>query len=337
MTTPEQTPPVVVSVLVTVHNEEASLPPLHDELISVLEAHGESFEILFVDDGSTDGSWEAIRALHQTDSRIRGIRFIRRFGEQMAWTAGLRHMRGQAVVIMSADGEASAENIPSALAKLREGCDIVFGERPHKHEPWWIRVGATFAQPLVRYMTGFKIPDCVSGFFVLNEQFVRTVNHYNENARYMKGLFTWLAYGRYGLIPITGRQSPRHLEKYGFWTRVRHVIQLISAFSIRPLHIAFFVGCAVVALSLIPGVLSGVRLAAEGWPAAENLFYLFVILFIAGVQLGALGVLGEYVGRIYLEVRKHPPYVVAEVLGELDHESAGSSPDSADESQAAAP
>lgn len=305
---------VAVSVLIPVYNEEESLHELRDELIPVLESLGEPFEVLFVDDGSTDRSPAILREFHENDPRLRVIRFARNFGQQMANTAGLRFARGRAVIIMDADLQTPAHYIPAFLSKLREGYDIVYGKRRKIRAPLYRRIGTVVANYLICKMTGFEIPDSASGFLALDEKLVRNVNRYNERSRYLSGLFAWLAYGRYAVIPVDRRTRAHGESRYRIWQLMRIVLNLLTTFSNRPLQLASCAGMGVSVLTGLVGVRWLYLLVREGWRAAEPALFVALLLGVAAMQLLALGVLGEYVGRIYGEVREQPPYVIAEVL-----------------------
>ncbi|MFP4191703.1 MAG: glycosyltransferase family 2 protein [Candidatus Hydrogenedentota bacterium] len=307
-----QTP--ALSVVVPVYNEEQCLPPLREELVPVLERLETPFEIIFVDDGSTDGSWPVIRRFCEEDSRMCAIRFIRNFGQQMALTAGLRFAKGQEVVLIDADMEVPPENIPPALDKLREGYDIVFGMRSRRGSPWHMRVLARLARWFTRHLTGFQFPDSNSGFLALRASLVQTVSYYNEFTGYLKGLFTWLAFGRYACLPVTGRPRLYGRNKFDIRARLKHLVTFITGFSAKPLYLSLVGGAVVGGVSLGLIVLAGILWAQGGWVAGEQVFYLALLTGVGSLQLFALGILGEYVGRIYLEVRKHPPYVIAEIL-----------------------
>ncbi len=309
-----QTQTPALSVVIPVHNEEQCLPPLREELIPVLEGLDTPFEVIFVDDGSTDGSWPIIRRFCDEDKRMRAIRFIRNFGQQMALTAGLRHAKGREVILMDADMEVPPENIPPALDKLREGPDIVFGMRPRSGDPLYMRVLARLARWFTHHLTGFQFPDSNSGFFALRANLVQTVGYYNEFTGYLKGLFTWLAFGRYACLPVTARRRQYGRNKFDFRARFKHLVTFITGFSAKPLYLSLAAGAVVGGVSLGLLALAVILWAQGGWMAGEQVFYLALLTGVGSLQLFALGILGEYVARIYLEVRKHPPYVIAEIL-----------------------
>ncbi len=309
-----QTQTPALSVVIPVYNEEQCLSPLREELLPVLERQETPFEIIFVDDGSTDGSWSVIRRFCEEDERMCAIRFIRNFGQQMALTAGLRHAKGKEVILMDADLEVPPENIPPALDKLREGYDIVFGMRPREGRSWRMRVLARLARRITHQLTGFQLPDSNSGFVALRASLVQTVSHYNELTGYLKGLFAWLAFGRHACLPVTARRRVHGRNKFDIRARFKHLVLFITGFSAKPLYLSLIAAAIAGGVSLGLLAVAVILWAQGGWMAGEQVFYLALLTGVGSLQLFALGILGEYVGRIYLEVRKHPPYVIAEIL-----------------------
>ncbi len=304
-----------VSVIIPVCNEATRLEPLREALAPVLESLGETFEVIFVDDGSTDATWETLRRFHEEDPRMQAIRFARSFGQQHAYTAGLRRASGHVVVITDASLEVHPSNISAAIDKLREGYDVVFGQRDRPRDSLFLRLASGAARMLVKRLTGFAPPDRTANLLVLNERLVRTANHYNEHARDLKGLFTWLAHGRHASVPVVCEDGPHGLDRYSVRKRVHNVLQFVVAFSVRPLYLSFAAAAVVFGAALLLAVAAAVLFARDGWAGAELLVYGAVLSFVGALQLAAIGVLGEYIGRIYGEVRKHPPYVIADVLG----------------------
>lgn len=311
----ETTISVDVSVLIPVYNEAASLFELRDELWPVLESLGETFEVIFVDDGSTDDSPNILRRFADEDPRVRVIRFARNFGQQMATTAGLRYTQGRAVIMLDADLQTPAVHIPELLAKLREGYDIVYGKRQRIRGPLYRRIGSRAASFLINKTTGFKIPDSASGFLALDERLVQNVNRYNDRSRYLSGLFAWLSYGRYAWIPVTRRPRSHGQSNYGMFQLVRMVLNLITTWSTRPLQLVTWAAFAFTGIAFLLGARWLWRLFRNGWVAAEPALLVFVFMSLGCTILYGMGVLGEYVGRIYGEVREHPPYVIADIYG----------------------
>jgi glycosyltransferase involved in cell wall biosynthesis len=303
-----------VSVLIPVYNEEKSLPELREELWPVLESLGQSFEVVFVDDGSTDQSPHILRRFAEEDPRVRVIRFARNFGQQMANTAGLRHTRGRAVIIMDADLQTPARHIPELLAKLREGYDIVYGKRQAIRGPLYRRIGTRIANFLICKITGFEIPDSASGFLALDDRLVQRVNRYDDRSRYLSGLFAWLSYGRSAWVPVTRRERLHGKSHYKVLQLVRIVLNLITTWSSRPLQFVTWTGFGFAGVAALLFLRWLYGLFTAGWTAAEPVLFVTILVTLGCALLFGMGILGEYVGRIYSEVRQHPPYVIADII-----------------------
>lgn len=302
-----------VSVVIPVFNEEGNLGALRAELLPVLESLNESFEVVFIDDGSTDRSPEMLRQFSRDDSRIRVVEFVRNYGQQMAVTAGMRHARGRAVVIMDADLQSPPHHLPELLAKLREGHDIVYGERERISKAWYRRIGTAAANWAIRKMTGFPIPDSVSGFLALDRRLVDAVNQYDEHARYTSVLLAWLSYGRFASVPISRRPRARGESHYSFRQLTGLFLNLVTSFSMFPLRLGFVSAAIVAVMGGAVGTWWAFMFAAEGWRPSQLPFYAALLLFVGALQLAMMGIMGEYIGRIYREARRQPLYIVSAV------------------------
>jgi glycosyltransferase involved in cell wall biosynthesis len=313
-----RTPPpeeAMVSVVVPVFNEEECLPELYERLREVLRTFAPESEMLFVDDGSTDRSFAVLSAFHEADGQVRVIRFVRNFGQQMAVSAGLRNARGKIVAILDADLQTPPEELPKLVAKLREGYDIVYGVRERRHDPLWRRLGSWAMSNLLYRVIGIQIPDAASNCVALDRRLVDNLNLYNERSRYFSGLFAWLSYGRHGGVPVRHQDRAAGQSKYRLTQLVTLTLNFVCNFSTIPLRLPLYLG---VLLCLV-GVVGAVVVAAELlagylWLPPEATAIISALAFLTGLQLFAVGLLGQYVGRIYTEVRQQPPYVVWEVL-----------------------
>jgi undecaprenyl-phosphate 4-deoxy-4-formamido-L-arabinose transferase len=303
-----------LSVLIPVYNEEESLDELRAELFPILQDLGRTFEVVFVDDGSRDKSPEILRRFFEEDERIRVIRFVRNFGQQMATTAGLRHCHGRAVIIMDADLQSPPHHIPELLAKLDEGFDIVYGVREESTGPLYRRMGTVVANYLIGRLTGVYYPDVASGFLALKDDLVRSVNHFNQKSRYLSTLFAWLSYGRSASVAVSRRKRKYGHSHYRFWQLVRITVNLITNWSTRPLHFALWAGFAVTAAAGIVFLRWAYLLWSEGWRAGELTLYTLALMVVAATNLYALAIMSAYISRIYGEVRENPPYVIGDIL-----------------------
>jgi dolichol-phosphate mannosyltransferase len=304
-----------LSVVVPVFNEEENIPELYRRLRAVLPQVVQEWEILFVDDGSRDRSWELIRTLAAQDPRVRGLRFSRNFGHQMAFAAGLDHARGQAVVIMDADLQDPPELIPELVAKHREGYEVVYAVRVARHgETAFKKLTAKLFYRLLARITAVQIPLDTGDFRLMGPRAVEAFRRLPERHRFTRGLVAWLGFPQTG-VPY--ERAPRHAgtTKYPLRKMLRFALDAITSFSHLPLQLATWLGFVVSAFAFFYIlVVLALKVAGISWPGYTSL--MAAILFLGGVQLLMVGLLGEYVGRIYDEVKHRPLYLVAEKVGE---------------------
>lgn len=304
-----------ISVVVPVFNEEGNIANLYGRLKTTLEPLDCTFELLFVDDGSRDASYERLAALYRDDERVRVIRFVRNFGQQMAVAAGFQHARGRAIVLIDADLQTAPEDIPLLLAKLAEGYDIVYGVRERRKDPLVRRAGSWCMSHLLYRVTGIDIPDSASGFIALDRRFVENINLFNERSKYLSGLFAWLSYGRWAAVPVKHESRKRGQSNYNFAKLVALGLNFVCSFSSLPLQFATFAGAFLGTLGILGMLASVFAVMIWGLDTISALCLLAAAMtLMAAVQLASIGILGEYVGRIFTEVRERPPYVIAETL-----------------------
>lgn len=305
---------VELSVVVPVFNEEENIPELHGRLTAVLNEVAASWEVLFVDDGSRDGSWALITQLAQKDPHVRGLRFSRNFGHQMAFAAGLDHARGRAVVIMDADLQDPPELIPELVAKHRQGFEVVYAVRTARHgETAFKRLTAKLFYRLLARLTAINIPLDTGDFRLMGPRAVEAFRRLPERHRFTRGLVAWLGFSQTG-VPY--ERAPRFAGKTNYPLRkmLRFAADAITSFSHVPLQLATWLGFLVSAFAfLYILVVVALKLAGVSWPGYTSL--MAAILFLGGAQLVMVGLLGEYVGRIYDEVKRRPLYLVAEEVG----------------------
>lgn len=304
-----------LSVVIPVFNEESNLPPLYDRLKAALDAYGTPHELLFIDDGSIDNSFRVLKELHERDSRVRVVRFARNFGQQMAVAAGLRYARGDVIVLIDADLQTMPEEIPILVDKLAEGYDIVYGIRQRRKDPLLRRIGSWCMSHLLYRITGIDIPDSASGFIALNRDFVNSINLFNEKSKYFSGLFAWLSYGRWAAAPISHAPRRAGMSKYSVPQLIGLTLNFVCSFTTLPLRLASYLGLALAFVSSI--ALAGygaLRLAGVAGSLSSAGAILAVVVLLSGVQLICIGILGEYLARVYAEVKEQPSYVVREVL-----------------------
>ncbi len=305
-----QTP--TFSIIAPIFNEIENLPNLYRRVREVMDSTGEAWELILIDDGSRDGSTDAIRNLAAQDERIRPVIFARNFGHQIAVTAGLDYSRGQAVVIIDADLQDPPEVILDLIAKWREGYEVVYAVRAEREgESWFKLFTASLFYRVIYRITDVKIPLDTGDFRLMDRKVVKVMNSMREHHRFLRGMSAWVGFKQVG---VNYRRAARTAgeTKYPFKKMLRLALTAITGFSYVPLQLATILGFVAAGLSLL--VIPAVIIARA---AGSQAFYgqastLLAVLFLGGVQLISLGILGEYIGRIYDEVKGRPLYVVAQ-------------------------
>jgi polyisoprenyl-phosphate glycosyltransferase len=305
---------VELSVVLPVLNEEGNIAELHRRLMAVLPGVVESFEIIFVDDGSTDRTWPIVAELARGDARVKGLSFSRNFGHQMAFAAGLDHAAGDAVVIMDADGQDPPELLPELIARWREGYEVVYAVRASRAGETVLKkaTAAAFYRTL-RRITQIDIPVDTGDFRLMGRRAVDAFRRMPEQHRFTRGMVSWMGFRQIG---VRFERPPRRSGETKY--NVRRIMRLASdgliSFSHLPLQLATWVGALVVTLAVAGAlVAAGLGIAGVWW---RNWVPLFAgLFFLGGVQLLTVGVLGSYLGRVYDEVKRRPLYLVQETIG----------------------
>lgn len=307
------------SVVAPVYNEEQLIAEFCRRVIAALEPLGEPFELVLVNDGCRDRSPEIMRELHERDPRIKVINFSRNFGHQIAITAGTDYAAGKAVIVIDSDLQDPPEVIPELIARWREGYQVVYGVREEREgETWFKKTTAALFYRLIVRITNVKIPVDTGDFRLMDRKVVDTLKRMREHHRFMRGLSAWVGFRQTG-VPYRRHARTAGTTKYPLRKMLRFALDGITSFSYLPLQLATYLGFIVAAISMLfLLVVFVMRLANPA--AAEPAFYgqastLASVLFLGAVQLISLGIIGEYVGRIYDEVKGRPLYIVAETLG----------------------
>lgn len=304
-----------ISLVIPVYNEEESLPELYRRLCSVVDHLDMPAEIVFVDDGSRDRSAAIIRGLNVSDPRVRLVQLSRNFGHQVAVTAGLDFARGAATVVLDADLQDPPELIPEMIAKWRSGCQIVYGVRSTRnHEPK-LMTGARKAYYRFLSRVGeLNIPVDAGDFRLIDRRALHAVRGLREYNRYIRGLCSWVGFTQ---GEVAYDRPGRHAgeSKYNLGRLFKLALNGITSFSRWPLHMLLYVGLSMAAFSFVCGVGALViKLikpeVIEGWTSM-----MIFVSFFCGVQLFAMGVMADYIGRIYDEVKNRPIYVVDQLIG----------------------
>jgi len=302
---------VTFSIIAPVFNEADSVDSLHQRLEAVMEGLDEPWELLLVDDGSRDGSRERILELAQEDPRVRPIVFSRNFGHQIAVTAGLDYSLGEAVVIIDADLQDPPEVIPELAAKWREGYEVVYAVRAErKGETWFKRATASLFYRLIYRITDVDIPLDTGDFRLIDRKVVDALKNMKERHRFLRGMAAWVGFRQVG-VPYTREARTAGETKYTFGKMVRFALNAVTGFSYFPLQIATYLGFVSAGISAIaiPVVILLRLMGNQAFFGQAST--LLAVLFLGGVQLISLGILGEYIGRLYDEAKGRPLYIVS--------------------------
>lgn len=319
-----------LSVLVPVFNEADNIPLLIERLTPALERCAASHEIIFVNDGSQDATMAALRAAHARDPRVDAISFSRNFGKEVAIAAGLDHARGRAVVIMDADLQHPPETIAAMVGKWREGYENVYGLRQDRATDSALRRALT--QRFYRLFARFgetRLPPGAGDFRLLDRKAVNALIRMRERARFNKGLYSWIGFKSVG-VPFDVADRAHGESKFTYSKLTRFALDGLMSFSTVPLMVWTFVGVTVSFLAMFAAVYMVVSTLIYGTDVPGYASLIVSISFLSGIQLMSLGILGEYVGRIFAEVKGRPLYIVAEHLSADEREMANVTPRAAE-------
>lgn len=311
---PEAAP--MISVVVPVHNEEAAVGPFVTRVGAILDGiAGDSWEILFVDDGSTDQTLCAIVGAHLQEPRVRAVSLSRNFGKEVALSAGLDHSRGNSVVPMDVDMQDPPEVLPQMVAKWREGYEMVFGvRRCRASDPLPKRLTASLFYRAHNRLSGDKIPENVGDFRLLDKKVVEALRALPERNRFMKGLFAWCGFKQTSVEYDRAERSVG-TTKFSYWKLWTLAVDGITSASTAPLRMWSYVGAAVALAALAYAVTLTSRVLIFGTDLPGYASLMVAMLFLGGVQLISLGILGEYVGRIFVEAKQRPLYLIRDRIG----------------------
>lgn len=310
--------PDMLTIVIAAHNEEAALPVLHPRLLAVLDGMADiDGRVLYVDDGSSDGTWALITRLAAADGRVAGLRLSRNFGKEAALTAGLDQVHDGAAMILDADGQDPPELVPQFVVRWREGYDNIHGTRLERDgESWAKRATAAMFYRTIGRLSRTPIPADTGDFRLLSPRALVALRSMRERHRFMKGLFSWVGYRRVA-IPYHRHARVAGSSKFTFWKLWNFALEGITSFSTVPLRAATYLGLATAAFAFLFALWVVVKAALMGDAVAGWPTMMAVILFLGGVQLMALGLIGEYLGRLYEEVKQRPLYLLDAQVGEL--------------------
>ncbi|HUI22699.1 MAG TPA: glycosyltransferase family 2 protein [Methylocella sp.] len=312
--------PPELSVITPVYNESRNIDALLKRLVPVLERCAASFEIIFVDDGSTDDTLALLRVAHSRDPRVRALSLSRNFGKEIGIAAGLDHVRGRATVIMDADLQHPPELIETFAARWREGYKNVFAQR----------VDHSVYSPLRRLLTqrfyrlfgsvgDTRLPEGAGDFRLLDAQAVAALRTMREHARFSKGLYAWIGFKSVS-VPFEVEARFHGVSKFSYRKLTSLALDGLMSFSTLPLKVWSYIGLATSMLALALASFYLVRTLLFGVDVPGYASLIVSITFFAGIQLLSLGIIGEYIGRIFAEVKRRPLYLVEERIGFPSHE-----------------
>lgn len=304
-----------LSLIIPLLNERDNLQPLYERTIGVVRSIGLDYELIFVDDGSTDGSAEAIATLHAIDPRVKLVSFSRNFGHQQALTAGMDHATGDAALMMDADLQHPPELIPELVSHWQAGYEIVYTVRESTEDAGLVKkVTAALFYRTFQKLTGIDMPGNAADFRLVDRKVLDAFGQIRERGRFLRGLTSWVGFKSKG-VPYTAAARHQGVSKYNLRRMLKFAIEGILSFSTIPLVIGIYVGLAIalVSFAYLLFVLYAAAVTHEvvqGWTSM-----ICLVGLIGGIQLILLGILGLYIGKIYEEVKQRPLYLVARRLG----------------------
>jgi polyisoprenyl-phosphate glycosyltransferase len=303
-----------ISVIVPLYNEAANIEALYNALDASLQPLNRSFEVLFVDDGSRDGSFELVKNLHDRDDSIRGISLSRNFGHQVALTAGMQHAGGGIIITMDADLQHPPEVIPELLREYGKGYDIVNTRRLDSADTGYFkRITSRYFYRFINLVGDVTIPEYSSDFRLMSRRALDSFLQFSERDRFTRGLVSWMGY-RQSVITYACPPRLAGKSKYTLRRMVHFAVDGITSFSARPLRIASYTGIVVFVLGLLYAVFAIVQhikgRTIPGWTSL-----LVTVLLLGGIQLLSLGIIGEYLARIFNESKARPLYFIKDQAG----------------------
>jgi glycosyltransferase involved in cell wall biosynthesis len=298
-----------LSIVVPAYNEDAVLEVFHERLATTLDRLGETAEILYVNDGSRDRTQNVLDRLQAADARVAVIDLSRNFGKEVALTAGLHHARGQAVIVIDADLQDPPELIPDLVAPWRaRGVDVVYAQRVARAgETWSKRATAHLFYRLMQHVGRVHLPADTGDYRLLSRRAVEALNQYPEQHRFMKGLFTWIGFEQ---VPVRYERDPRFAgrTKWSYVKLLNLAIEGVTSFTSAPLRFASVLGLVIAGFAFLDALWIIYKTLRYGDPVAGYPSLMTTVLFLGGVQLTAIGILGEYLGRIFDETKHRPLY-----------------------------
>jgi polyisoprenyl-phosphate glycosyltransferase len=304
----------LLSVVVPCFNEEEVIGACHERLVTTLKSMPVDFEIVYINDGSTDGTIQALKDIKNHEPRVAIIDFSRNFGKEIALSAGLDHARGDAVVVIDADLQDPPELIPELYKTLLEGYDVVYARRQERNgETFFKKLTARYFYRVMRILVKPAIPEDTGDFRILSRRAVDTLKKFREQHRFMKGLFAWIGYPQKEIVYNRDARLAGK-TKWNYWKLWNFALEGITSFSIEPLKVSTYLGLLTAVFAFVYALFIVYKTIVFGEPVRGYPSLMVVILFLGGVQLTVLGILGEYMGRIFNETKNRPLYIVKDYI-----------------------
>lgn len=309
-----QPPTLTYSVVIPLFNDAKILPELHRRVAAVFEALGQPYEIVYVDDGSRDDTFQAVAAIHEADpAHVKGVRLLRNFGQHPAVTAGFEQTGGQIIITLDSDLQNPPEEIPKLLDKLAEGYDVVVGWRQLRQDSLLRTLPSKFINWLISQSTGVKLHDYGSMLRVYRREVVRLLNQTQESAKFITALTSWLGVN-IAEVPVRHEAAADGQSRYRFRRLFRMTMDLATGYSLVPIQLVTAAGLVMAAVGIAAGLfLLGWRIVF-GVNVTGLSSFIALLLVLFGIQLAGLGIIGEYIGRIYIEVQNRPYYLIRTIL-----------------------
>ena len=300
-----------ISVVVPVFNEAPNLQELYTRIVAALDALDRDFEVLMVDDGSSDGSYEILLSLQSADPRLRIIRLARNFGQTPALYAGFAHVRGRVILQLDADLQNPPEELVKLIEKLEEGYDVVQGWREQRHDVGYRRLASKILNWFISFMTKVKIRDLGCGLKAYRREVIDHLSLFSHRSRYLPADLMWLG-ASIAEVKVAHRERAAGEGKYGLWKLLCLNFDMVSSVTTAPIKLVGIFGFMLLVLGALMGALVlAIHLAYGGYPLFLSVMTFFFLM--AGLQLTALGLLCEYISRIFIEAQNKPYYIVREV------------------------
>lgn len=309
-----------LSIVIPVFNEEENIVELYERLSSTIrdminnDKYPENrYEIIMVDDGSTDRTWQIVKDLHKKDPNVKGISFSRNFGHHIAITAGLDHTKGETIILMDGDLQDPPEEIPKLYEKFKEGFDLVYGIRKERHDSIFKKLVSVIFWSILRWFSGVDMPKGQTMLRILSRRLADVLKEMREYARFIHGMMAWTGFN-IATVEIEHMPRVKGKSKYNIPRMFRLAFHAVTSFSTVPLKLAIYIGLTSSFISLIIGLYFIYRKICYNIPVLGYASIVVSIFFIGGIQLLMLGIFGEYLGRTYQEVQRRPLYILKEII-----------------------